>query len=263
MNQSLALAKAGAEVYHAGCIGRGGDALHRMLEQGGVNTDYLKRVDEIQGNAVIQVNDSGENCILLFGGSNQCVDARQVEETLAGFEAGDYLVLQNEINELPLIVDTAYARGMNIVLNPSPYDGKIRDVDLGKVSWLLVNEVEMEQISGSSDPQKAWELLHSRYPQLSVVITLGKDGSICYSGERQYRQEAYRVTAVDTTAAGDTYTGYFVAGLMEGRTLSQCMERAAAASALGVTREGAAPSIPDRNEVARWMQEGKDRCMRV
>lgn len=255
LNQSLALAKAGAKVHHAGCVGQGGDMLRKMLEQNGVCVEYLREVDEIQGNAMIQVNDSGENCILLFGGSNQCVEKRQVEETLAGFEAGDYLVLQNEINELPYIVDTAYGRGMEIVLNPSPYDEKIEKVNLNHVSWLMVNEVETEQISGSGDPQKAWDLLHSRYPQLSVVITLGRDGSVCYSGEQRYRQKAYSVEAVDTTAAGDTYTGYFVAGLMEGQTLSECMRRAAAASALGVTREGAGVSIPDKDEVAKWMKE--------
>lgn len=255
LNQSLALAKAGAKVYHAGCVGQGGGILRKMLEQNGVCVDYLREVGEIQGNAMIQVNDSGENCILLFGGSNQCVEKRQVKETLAGFEAGDYLVLQNEINELPYIVDTAYERGMRIVLNPSPYDEKIEKVNLNYVSWLMVNEVEMEQISGSGDPQKAWELLHSRYPQLSVAITLGGDGSICYSRERRCRQKAYPVEAVDTTAAGDTYTGYFVAGLMEGQTLSECMRRAAAASALGVTREGAGVSIPDKDEVAKWMKE--------
>ena len=132
LNQSIALAKAGAEVSHAGCLGLGGEVLGELLQKNGVDTGYLHFTDSIQGNAVIQVNAEGQNCILLFGGSNQCVTDTQVTETLAHFAAGDYLVLQNEINDLPLIVDEAYRRGMRIVLNPSPYNEKLRAVDFGK-----------------------------------------------------------------------------------------------------------------------------------
>lgn len=255
LNQSVALAHAGAKVYHAGCIGRGGEPLKTILEQSGVDTQYLKEVDEIQGNAVIQVNESGENCILLFGGSNQCVEEQQIESTLSAFSEGDYLVVQNEVNALPMMVDMAFERGMKIVLNPSPYDEKLQQVDFAKIAWLLVNEVEAEQISGSSNPQKAWEILHERYPQLSVVITLGRAGSICYSGKQCCRQEACPVETVDTTAAGDTFTGFFIAGLMEGMELVQCMRYAAVAAAISVTREGAAPSIPAREEVQRWIEK--------
>lgn len=255
LNQSVALAHAGAKVYHAGCIGRGGEPLKTILEQSGVDTQYLKEVDEIQGNAVIQVNESGENCILLFGGSNQCVEEQQIESTLSAFSEGDYLVVQNEVNALPMMVDMAFERGMKIVLNPSPYDEKLQQVDFAKIAWLLVNEVEAEQISGSSNPQKAWEILHERYPQLSVVITLGRAGSICYSGKQCCRQEVCPVETVDTTAAGDTFTGFFIAGLMEGMELVQCMRYAAVAAAISVTREGAAVSIPVREEVQRWIEK--------
>lgn len=249
LNQSIALARAGAEVYHAGCVGREGTPLREMLEHSGVNTMYLNAVEAIQGNAVIQVESSGENCILLFGGSNQCITQQQIENTLTGFEQGDFLVLQNEINALADIVDQAYERGLKIFLNPSPYDEKLQTVDFGKLSWLLVNEVEAEQISGSKDPERAWQILHERYPSLSVLITLGSSGSVCFTEHHCYKQNAYSVDAVDTTAAGDTYTGYFIAGLMEGLAVEQCMKRAAVASALSVTREGAAPSIPTRAEV--------------
>lgn len=249
LNQSVALARAGARVFHAGCIGRGGDGLKAMLEECGVDTAYLKTVDEIQGNAVIQVTPSGENSILLFGGSNRCVDREQIKRTLEGFGEGDYLVLQNEINGLAEIVDRAYERGMRIVLNPSPYDEKLREVDFHKLAWILVNQVEAEQISGSGDPKEAWRILHKRYPKLSMVVTLGRRGSVCYKGEDCYRQEAFAVEAVDTTGAGDTYTGFFVACLMEGLELPRCMERAARAAAISVTRAGAAVSVPTRDEV--------------
>ena len=253
LNQSIALARAGGEVYHAGCLGVGGEGLGKLLQENGVDTTYLFPTDELQGNAVIQVDQSGQNCILLFGGSNQCITSGQVDKTLSVFSAGDYLVLQNEVNDLPMIVEKAWERGMKIVLNPSPYNEKLSAVDFGKLSWLLVNEVEAAQLSGSEDPEEAWRVLHEAYPHLSVLITLGSAGSVAYrveNGEVETaRQEAFRVRAVDTTAAGDTFTGFFIGALLEDKPLQECMRRASMASALGVTRPGAAGSIPTRDEV--------------
>lgn len=249
LNQSVALAKAGAEVWHAGCLGQGGAMLKQVLQDSGVKLDHLMTVEEIQGNAVIQVNPEGQNCILLFGGSNQCVTAEQIEKTFACFDAGDCLILQNEVNALPEIVNAGAARGMKIILNPSPFNEKISAVDLSKISWLMMNEVEAEQLSGSPDPEEAWKILHGRWPGLSAVITLGSEGSIAFTGTETVRQEAFRVKAVDTTAAGDTYTGFFAAGLMEGLPLAECLRRASLASSISVTRPGAASSIPTKEEV--------------
>lgn len=250
LNQSVALARAGALAYHAGCVGAGGEMLGELLRENGVDTRFVRRVEAIQGNAVIQVAPSGENCILLFGGSNLQVAEEQIRETLDHFEPGDYLVMQNEINNLPLLADLAYEKGMKLVLNPSPYDGRLAAVDFGKLSWLLVNEVEAEQISGSGEPKEAWEAIHGRWPGVSLVLTLGGRGSMAFrpEGEAVF-QEAFPVKAVDTTAAGDTFTGYFLAALTEDRPLSECMKRASLAAALSVTRPGAAESIPTRPEL--------------
>ena len=253
LNQSIALARAGADVSHAGCLGKGGEPLRALLEREGVDTSCLVDVEEMQGHTVIQVNREGENCILLYGGSNQCVSTEQIRDTLSRYTAGDWLVLQNEINNLPAIVDAAWERGMVIVLNPSPYDDRLAAVDFGKISWLLVNEVEACQISGSDEPKVAWAWLHARYPRLNVLITLGSDGSVVYrvaDGEVEtVRQEAFKVKAVDTTAAGDTFSGYFISGLMTGLPLQECMRRASKASSISVTRAGAADSIPRYSEL--------------
>ena len=253
LNQSIALVRAGANTAHAGCVGSGGESLRKLLNDSGVDTSCLLSVDEMQGHTVIQVNSQGENCILLYGGSNRCITAEQVKSTMAQCSAGDYLVLQNEINLLPMIIDEGAQQGMNIVLNPSPYNDALRDEDYSKLTWLLVNEIEAEQITGENDPDKAWNVLHARYPRLSVLITLGSRGSVVHrvtdDGVETVRQLAERVKAVDTTAAGDTFTGYFIAGLMENRPLQACMQRASHASAISVTRPGAADSIPLRSEV--------------
>ncbi len=249
LNQSVAFAKAGAVIYHAGCVGQGGAMLEQVLKESGVNVDYLAAVKELQGNAVIQVNPEGQNCILLFGGSNQCITEAQIESTFSHFDAGDYLILQNEVNSLSKIVDAGYVRGMRIVLNPSPYNEIINSVDLSKISWLLMNEVEAEQLSGSDDPEEAWKKIHENYPELSVLITLGSQGSMAFSGSETVHQDAFPVKAVDTTAAGDTFTGYFVTGLMGNLPLAECLRRASMASSISVTRPGAASSIPTKEEV--------------
>ena len=257
LNQSVALAKADAEVYHAGCLGIGGESLGELLQQCGVDTRFLQFCDTIQGNAVIQVNREGQNCILLFGGSNQRVTEEQIEKTLASFDAEDWLVLQNEINNLPLIVEKAYSRGMRIVLNPSPYNEKLSAVDFGKLEWLLVNEVEAEQLSGSNRPEEAWQKIHKKYPHLNLLVTLGGDGSVAFTEKETVRQAAFPVKAVDTTAAGDTFTGFFVAGLMEGRGIQESMRRASMASSISVTRTGATSSIPNVEEVEQALEVRK------
>ena len=150
LNQSVALARAGAPVSHAGCLGAGGEILRNILRENGVCTEYLLPVQEAQGHTVIQVDPEGENCILLFGGSNQCVPEAHVRQVIGRMEAGDWLILQNEISRLPLIVELASAKGMHIVLNPSPYNEALKEVDFSALDWLLVNEIEAEQISGEN-----------------------------------------------------------------------------------------------------------------
>lgn len=253
LNQSVALACAGADVYHAGVLGNGGAMLQDVLEASGVHTDYLVPQDVVQGNAVIQVAPSGENCIILSGGSNQCITDKQVDETVAHFDADDWLILQNEINANARIVEAAHARGMKIVLNPSPYDARLDDVDFAKIDWLLVNEVEAEQMTGFAQPDEAWKVIHEKWPHLSCVFTLGKEGCVAFKaagGAVEKRvQPALPVQAVDTTAAGDTFTGYFVAEIMSGADLSRALQMATTAAAISVTRAGAAASVPTRAEV--------------
>lgn len=253
LNQSVALARAGSSVIHAGCLGTGGESLKELLEENNINTDFLLPVPEMQGHTVIQVDPRGENCILLFGGSNRCIPASYVRSVISRFGKGDWLILQNEISQLPLIVDLAYQQGMTVVLNPSPYDAGLNGVNLSRIHWLLVNEIEAEQLTGEKEPEKAWNKLHGQYRQLSLLITLGSRGSyawqVCGGTVETARAGAVTVKAVDTTAAGDTYTGFFITGLTEGKPLRFCMEQASRAAAVAVTRPGAAESIPLKSEL--------------
>lgn len=255
LNQSIALARAGVKTYHAGAIGTDGMFLLDHLKEAGVNTDFVKVLKDVRtGNAIIQNDEEGDNCIVLFGGANQAISKDQVDEVFEHFTKEDYLLIQNEINQLPYIVEKAKETGMKIILNPSPMNEKIKELPLHQIDYFILNEIEAMQILEMDDQEEIdgnyfMELLHKRFPDATIVLTLGSDGSICTSGNEYVTQPIYKVKAVDTTAAGDTYTGYFIAGILNGKTIKESMDMASKASALAVTRQGAAPSIPVFNEV--------------
>lgn len=255
LNQSIALAKAGVPVFHAGLVGEDGDFLLDACKSNGIDTTYMKKVAGESGHTIIQVDKNAQNCILLYGGSNRKFTKEYIDEVLDDFGTGDILLLQNEINMIDYIVDRAYEKGMTIVLNPSPYDENLDAVDMRKISIFLMNEIEAEQITGSSDSTEVLNRMKERYPDAKVILTLGDKGSI-YQGDKEIvHQDIVKVKAVDTTAAGDTFTGYFLAGLYEEKTVEQIMKECAAASAIAVSREGASASIPDKEEVSRFLEE--------
>lgn len=258
LNQSVALAKAGTEVYHAGAIGQDGMFLLDMLKDAGANTDFVKILDTVRtGNAIIQNDKSGDNCIILYGGANQAITREQVDEVMSHFESGDYLVLQNEINELGYIVEKAHEKGMIIVLNPSPMNEKILALPLDVINYFILNEVEAAQILGKEDKgEESWEQiaddLLKKFPQATIVLTMGSEGSVFKNQKETVCQSIYKVQAVDTTAAGDTFSGYFIGGILGGLSAKEAMDQASKASAIAVTRKGAAPSIPLLSEVQNY-----------
>lgn len=214
LNQSIALAKAGVPVYHAGIVGTDGDILLEACKEAGVNTKYIRRLPVKGGHTMIQVDKNAQNCIILYGGTNQMQTKEFVDEVLADFGEGDYLILQNEVNLLDYIIDQAYEKKMKIVLNPSPFDDKLSTCDLGKVYLFLLNEIEGEQITGYKDKDQILDALAEKFPNARFVLTLGSDGAVYYDGKEKVFQGIFKVKAVDTTAAGDTFTGYFIAPLL-------------------------------------------------
>lgn len=249
LNQSIALVRAGAEVYHAGCIGTDGDFLIQTLEENGVDTSYIKRVDEKNGHAIIQVSREGENSIFLYPGSNEMISTSHIDSVLEHFASGDMILLQNEINNLDYIIKSAYEKGMKIILNPSPYNQVIKGIDLKMIYCLILNEIEAKDVTGASDTDEALAYFKANYPTLRVMLTLGKKGCVYQDEGCRVFHPIFKVNAVDTTAAGDTFTGYFVAGMAEGQEYGEILRIASCASAIAVSRHGAAPSIPGRSEV--------------
>ena len=257
LNQSIAVAKAGQAVYHAGCIGPDGALLQNTMAECGVDLSFLQKMDEPSGHAVIQVSAKGENSIFIHAGANGMFTKEYINSVLSHFGKGDLLLLQNEINNTDYIVERAHEKGMLTVINPSPIDENIEKIDFDKISYAVLNEIEGEYLSGCKEPAKIVSALRAQYPYLKVVLTLGDKGCMYHDGDKLYFHAAYEVPVVDTTAAGDTFMGYFISGLAAKLPAEEILERACAASALAVSKKGAAPSIPTVSEVDRVRGELK------
>ena len=249
LNQSIALARAGAQVIHGAVIGSDGGFLLETLAESGVDTARIQRVDGSCGHAIIQVDPNGQNCILLFAGTNHRISKDYIDTFLADACAGDILVLQNEVIGLDMIFEAAYKKKMNIAFNPSPFREELKKLPLSYVKWWFCNEIEGEALFGSSDPMQIVENFVAQYPGSCLVLTLGSNGSIFADGKTLVKQPIFPTKAVDTTAAGDTFTGYFLASVTAGKTVEQALEAASRAASVTVSRKGASESIPNAREL--------------
>ena len=256
-NQAVALAKAGQEVYLAGAIGQDGLFLRDYLQELGVHTEHLCVLDAPTGHAMIQLDTEGQNCIILFGGTNGMITEAMIDEVLADFGAGDYLLLQNEISHVDSIICAAHAKGMHIILNPSPMSPELLTWPLELVEWFILNEIEGADITGKTQPEEMLDELLRRYPACHVVLTLGERGSVYADATQRMDQSIVPAHTVDTTAAGDTFTGYFIHALLQGEAIQQALKTAACASAITVSRPGAGRSIPAVEEVQAAMKEAQ------
>jgi ribokinase len=248
-NQSIALARAGARVAHAGCVGEDGRWLRDELSGEGVDVEHLREVEAPTGHAVIQVDPAGENCILIHGGANQGLTTDHIDAALASVSGDAAVLLQNETSQLPEIIDRSATRGLHVILNPSPLNDAIGHAPLERVDTFVLNRVEGERLSGEPSADGILAVLRERHPQAAIVLTLGEGGVRYADASGEQSGETERVRAVDTTAAGDTFTGYFVAARARGEPVSEALRIACRAAALCVQRPGAAASIPTRDEL--------------
>ena len=243
-NQSVAIAKAGVEVFHAGNISESGLFIKQQLEEWNVNTQFINIVEEATGHAIIQVNEAGENAIIIHGGANQTISEKQIDDTLSHFEKDDFLILQNEINNIDSIIAKAKKRGMQIFFNPAPMTNEVLNYPLDLVDFFIVNETEGQQLTGENDIESIIYIMKTKFPNAAILMTLGSRGSIYTKGDERIEMAAFEVEAVDTTGAGDTFIGYFVAMLQRGKTVKSALQIATKAASIAVTRKGGAVSIP-------------------
>ncbi|MGD1817031.1 MAG: ribokinase [Pleomorphochaeta sp.] len=251
-NQAGALAKAGCNVYMAGKIGKDGLFLLDLLNSFKVNTEFVNTNSEVTGQAIIQVSTSGQNSIILNAGANYENTTKEIDKTLENFSKGDYLILQNEINNIEYLINKGYEKGLKICFNPSPFTKDILKLPLEKISYFFVNEVEAAQISETEDTKnfiKILKKINKKFPTSHLIMTIGKDGAYyCYK-ENKIFQEIIEAPVIDTTAAGDTFMGYYIASLIKGYNNQEALFFATKAASITVSKNGALISIPTEDEV--------------
>ena len=249
-NQSVALARAGAEVWQAGKIGSDGLFLRELLEASGADCSRLLRSKVPTGEAIIQVRNDGQNCIIIFGGANVDISESDIDAFLEGWGPGDAVLLQNEVSNVGYALAECARRGLRVFFNPSPITTDLLGFPLEGIACLILNEGEGEALTGEREPDRILAGLRRRSPGSDLVLTLGVEG-VRYLGADGTRHSlpAKTVKVIDTTGAGDTFTGYFISALLRGETSLRALEDGTRAAAICVSRKGAASSIPSRGEL--------------
>lgn len=253
LNQAVSLKKAGGDVYMAGCVGTDGSMLTDYLSSCGVDTSLVKISDGFTGHAVIEVDKDGQNQMVLYRGANYEVSKDYCDAVLSHFDRGDLIMLQYEISNVEYIINKAFEKGMIIALNPSPYVDEIRNIPFEKISYLILNEFEGMSITGETDINNTVKKLKELTPDGKIILTLGADGAIFADKSVTVSVPAFKVNAVDTTGAGDTFTGYFLNTYLNGADAITSLKTASAASAVVVCKSGAAETIPDRTAVEDFL----------
>jgi ribokinase len=251
-NQAAALAKAGMPVYLAGKIGEDGKFLLELLSSYGVNTGHVKIYKGATGQALIQVDKNGQNAIVLYAGGNGAIVPGEIDDVIKNFDPGDLVVLQNEISHTAEIMTAAKKRGLNICLNPSPYNEKIENLPLGLVDLFFVNEIEgaaLADMPPRTPPPAILNRLVKQFPAAEIILTAGRDGAYYGSGENRAKGDILDLPVADTTGAGDTFTGYFIAARAKGLPVQETIRLACKAASIAVSRKGAMEAVPFAAEV--------------
>jgi len=244
-NQSVAIARAGADVHHVGMIGKDNAWVLDRLSGHGVDVTHVSRAEAATGHAIILVDELGENSIVTYAGANYAQLVDRIEAALSDAQPGDYLMLQNEVSHIAEAARIARDKGLFVVYCAAPFKAKIAEAMLPHVDLLALNELEAEQLA------EALGKPVDEIPVANLLITLGARGAVWREQATGSVTEvaAFPVEPVDTSGAGDCFIGYVIAGLDQGLERVAALRLGAAAAALQVTRPGTADAIPGRVEV--------------
>lgn len=247
-NQSLALALGGAQVEHIGRMALPDLHFIDQLKQTGVNLDSIDTTAQTTASAIVMVDDtSGENQIVINPGANQQISTQAIDSSLDNALPGDWALSQNETNAVPYFLQQAKEKGLNVCYSAAPFVAETT-IDLLPITDLLVvNQLEAEALA---------EALDCTLEQIDVphlLVTLGAEGARYIGKEGDWTLPSPKVSAVDTTGAGDTFLGFLLAALTQQQTMRDAMVLALHAAALQVTRKGTADAIPSLHEVKQFM----------
>ena len=250
-NQAAAAARLGANIRMLGAVGYDtyADLMIDGLKKDGVGISDIERFDTSTGVAVIIVYN-GDNSIIINAGANACVTPEYIDRHIEAIEWADFVVMQYEIPIETVLYTAKIAKklGKTVVINPAPMTETPAEL-LENCDLFIPNQTEAQTFIGKDLDEKTAAKVIKALGTKSVIITLGDRGSFYCDAEKSYFVPAIKAQAVDTTAAGDCYIGALVTALSEDKTIKEAMAFATKASALSVTRHGAQPSLPFRNEI--------------
>jgi ribokinase len=250
-NQAVAAARCGARVRMLGRTGSDGAFIVRELAAAGVDTACVMTSDAMSGFAAVMVADDGMNSIVIAPEANSRIGDADIDAFLTGAAPGDLLLMQNECSGLGHAVTRACEVGLKLWLNAAPMGDAVRQIDLGALSCLLVNEHELAALTGIGEPEAALDRLANAWPKLDIVVTLGAAGWIARVDGAPLSGRAIPVEAIDTVGCGDAFVGALAALRSEGMPWIDALTRANAAGALAATIAGAIPSMPTRDAIER------------
>lgn len=244
LNQSIAISRAGGNVVHAGFFGSEGVFLRDMLKGSGVDISLLTVANVTNGHAIIQVDNRGENSIVLFAGTNGMIDEKYIDEVLKNATSEELVIFQNETSSIDYAMQKCKQKGCKIAFNPAPMNKKVLSYPLELVDIFIVNFTEGQLLSGENESQEILDALAKKFPDAKIILTLGSDGSWFSHRDERFHINAFKVkNVVDTTAAGDTFIGYYLSN-MNRMGDKGALEIASKAASVSIGRMGAAVSIP-------------------
>lgn len=247
-NQSVAAARAGAKVVHLGAISASDDWVIAQLEASDIDTSRIARLpDQPTGHAIIMVDDTAENSIIILAGANHEIPCEMLAEAMATIGPDDLLIMQNETNQQMEAARIARAAGARVLYSAAPFELEALEAVLPYISIIALNSVEAAGLFAA---------MGEDIPVDGLLITHGAKGAEYRDLKtgKVSRQAAFAVTAVDTTGAGDCFAGWFAAELDRHETLPIALRHASAAAAVQVTGQGAADAMPGRDEVLSFIQ---------
>jgi len=260
-NQAVAAHRAGGDVSFITCLGNdvNGENTLKYYHQEGLDVSLSLQIDGVSsGTAMIWVNEQGENCIVVTAGANNKLSPDYIQEMKEAIASSSMVVMQMEIpyEAIKTACEIAHENGKMILLNVAPARHLEAEL-IKKIGILIVNETEAETISSmkveSGNEEAVVDALLSMGAK-TVILTLGENGCLLKNMQEKHYVPAFKVKAVDTTAAGDTFCGALAAGLSKGKNWKEILLFATAASAIGVTRMGAQPSIPSEMDILEFLK---------
>lgn len=259
-NQAVAAARIGGEVSFIGAVGskKSDDEILELLEKDGINTSGIARLETNTGSAYITIDEDAENSIIVYPGANFEITKDHLHANEELFIESDYCLLQLEV-PMDIIRETLKLcdkHGVKVILNPAPYNDDVDDEILSKVDFYIPNQTEFLQ-TVKADTQTEYDIdwyitegeKFAAKHNLSLVITLGKDGSILIKDNGVVRIPVFKTTAVDTTAAGDSFIGGFLATLSKGESIVDSLTKGSKVASITISRKGAIKAIPHLSEL--------------